>query len=126
LCSYRLDDKICSVYLKQIRRTADPEIYDVTDEELKADIAEKEVDPKIFETQTEIIEQEKATEESASVEEKLDTTTALVPGERLFEETEILNKETGVLPQTQTTTESVIVPEEMISHGVETNEEEVN
>jgi hypothetical protein len=94
------------------------------EEELKSEITEKELDPQIFDTQTETIEQEKGIEESASVEEKFDTTATLVPSQRHIEETEITNKESSVLPQS--TTESVIVPEETIYQGVETNEEEVN
>lgn len=111
------------VYLKQIRRTADPEINEATEEESKTVLTEKEVNPQIFETQTESPEQEKATEESASVDEKSDATATLVPGEGQIEETEITNKESD---KPQSTTESVTVAEAKISQGVEANEEQSN
>lgn len=101
------------VYLKQILKTADSEICNAAEE--------KEVDPQNFETQTESPEQEKVTEESASVEEKSDATAILVPSEGHIEEKENAINESNVVPQS--TTESVIEPEEKISQGVETNEE---
>lgn len=66
-------------------------------------------------------EQEKEIQESTSVEEKSDAAATSVSGEGQVEEIEIANNESGVLAQS--TTESVIVPEEKISEEVEINEE---
>lgn len=80
-----------------------------------------EVDPQKFGTETESPELEKATEESASVEEKSDATAIIVPGEGQIEEIEITNKESSGVPQS--TTESVMVSEEKYSQVIETNDE---
>lgn len=105
---------------KQISKIADPEIHDVVVQS-KNMSNEEEIDSEKLKTEIESPDLEKATEESALVEEKSDDVANLVPVEGQIEEIEIGNKKSIVAPES--IIESVTGPEEKVSQAIETNEE---